>query len=478
MTISIRRNADLHGRSDQLNKVSTGVAGLDRITGGGLPAGRLVALAGGPGCGKTVLSLQVLVNRLKYHGEASVFISFEESPRKIRQNISAFDWGLEELDLSKIVMLEASGARLDAMSLLEMASETITQCGARNLVIDGLDIFLDGLPGEQTERSEIARIAEWIASRGVFCMVTMKGYGNTGREQTREVAMQYASDCVVQLGQTPVANVVTRTMRILKFRGSAFLADAFPIVISHHGIEMISSPPARPHYFSQGERIGSGITGLDELLGGGYQRGSCILVTGAPGTAKSSLAASVIDETCGRGEKVFVASFANQMIANIRSIGHKLEEHRESGLLQVMSLRFPRSPEEQFLAIRRHLENDRPRLLVIDPVTAMLGPNYPFAPMIIETLLDHAQASGVTMLCTAHTGGLDSIGPQSPVGTIATIADTWIHMAQSLGEKRRHRTLAVIKTRGSAHGDQIHELLFGAQGLTIRPIVEADDATG
>lgn len=467
MTISIRRSTELHGRSDQLNKVSTGIAGLDRITGGGLPAGRLVALAGGPGCGKTVMALQILVNRLKYHGEAGVFISFEESPNKVRQNISAFDWGLEQLDLSKLNLQEATGARHDAMSLLAMATELLATSGARNVVFDGLDSFLDGLPGEQTERSEIQRIADWIAARGVFCLVTLKGHGASGREQAREVSMQYASDCVVQLSLTAAGNVASRALRILKYRGSAFLADAFPVVISHHGVEMIASPPARPYYFPQSERIGSGIAGLDELLGGGYLRGSCILVTGAPGTAKSSLAASLIDTACRRGEKVLVASFANQIIPNMRSIGLNLEDHRESGLLQVLSLRVPRSPEEQFLAIRRALETHRPRTLVIDPVTAMQGPNYPFAPMIVETLLDYAQASGITLLCTAHAANLDDINPHTPVGTIATIADTWMHMAQSLGTEGRRRTLAVVKSRGSAHADELHEMVLGPRGLTL-----------
>lgn len=467
MTISIRRSGELHGRSDQLNKVSTGVAGLDRITGGGLPAGRLVALAGGPGCGKTVMALQILVNRLKYHREAGLFISFEESPKKIRQNISAFDWGLETLDLSKLVLQEATGARLDAMSLLAMATEALAESGARNVVIDGLDLFLDGLPGEQTERSEIQRIADWIAARGVLCLVTMKGHGGSGREQVREVAMQYASDCVVQLSLTAQGNVATRSLRVLKYRGSAFLADSFPLVISHLGLEVIPSPPARPYYFPQSERIGSGIAGLDALLGGGYLRGSCILVTGAPGTAKSSLAASMMDAACRREEPVLAASFANQIIPNMRSIGLNLEDHRESGLLQVLSLRVPRAPEEQFLAIRRMVETHRPKVLVIDPVTAMQGPNYPFAPMIIETLLDYAQSNGITLLCTAHAAALEDIGPHSPVGTIATIADTWIHMAQSLGAEGRRRTLAVVKSRGSAHADEVHEMSMGPEGLSL-----------
>ncbi len=467
MTISIRRNADLHGRSDQLNKVSTGIVGLDRITGGGLPAGRLVAIAGGPGCGKTVMALQILINRLKYHGESGVFISFEESPAKIRQNISAFDWGLEELDLSRLLLQEASGARLDAMSLLAMTTEAVAASGARAVVLDGLDIFLDGLPGEQTERSEIARIADWIASRGLFCLVTMKGHGSSSREQAREVALQYASDCVVQLNLTPSGNITSRSLRILKYRGSAFLADAFPLVISHLGLEMISAAPARPYFVPRRERIGSGCEGLDRLLGSGYFRGSCILVTGAPGTAKSSLAASLIDASCRNGEGVLAASFANQLIANMSSIGLQLEEHRESGLLQVMSLRSPRSPEEQFLALRHLIESHRPRVVVIDPISAMQGAHYPFAEMVTEALLDYLQSAGITILCTAPAATMAEAADSAGIGAVAAIADTWIHMAQSLEESRRRRTLTIVKARGTAHSDEFHPVVLGNDGLTL-----------
>ena len=406
-----------------------------------------------------------------------VYISFEESRLKIRQNLAAFDWGLEETDWERLHIVHASGTRMDAMSLLAMASDAMLKYRARNIVFDGLDVFLDGLPGEQTERQEIARIGDWIANRGGLGIVTVKGRGSLDREISREVALQYASDCVVALENRAIGNIVSRSLRVVKFRGSDFHSDVYPLVISHRGIEVISHPPARHHFVAEDEKIGSGVAGLDRLLGGGYLRGSFILVSGGPGTGKSSLATSLIDASCRQGERVLFASFANQIIANMHSIGQNLEAHRESGLLQILSLRFPRRPEEQYLALSHLMEGHAPSVLVIDPLSAMLSRHYPFATMIAETLLDHAQAAGITTLCTFLSSGLDeqswsglSAHADARDPGVESIADTWIHMRQELRAEGRRRNLTIVKSHGMVHGEACYDFALGSGGMVLQGV--------
>ncbi len=464
MVQSIRREPEAFPlRLEHLTKVSSGITGLDRITGGGLPAGRLLALSGGPGCGKSILSLQILANRLRLHGEIGVYITFEETRQKIRQNLAAFDWGPEEADWERLQIHQATGARMDALSLLSMATEAMHTHKARNIVFDGLDVFLDSLPGEQTERQEIQRIADWIANRAGLGIVTVKGRGALDRELSREVALQYASDCVIALDSRPSGNIVSRSLRVVKYRGSDFHSDIFPLVITNRGLEVIGNPPARHHFITPETQVSSGVPGLDRLLGGGYLSGSCILVSGAPGTGKSSLATSLIDESCRRGERVLFASFANQVVANMRSIGQNLEDHREAGLLQILSLRFPRRPEEQFLAVSQQLDSFQPSILVIDPLSALQAAHYPFAGMITETLLDQAQAAGITTLCTlqANDDGPDAHG-------IESLADTWIELSQEQQAAGRRRRLRIVKSRGMAHGEASYPFSLGAGGLRVQ----------
>lgn len=470
MTTLPRPELDLaSGRPDQLTKVSTGILGLDRITGGGLPAGRLIVVAGGPGSGKSILTLQILANRVRLHGEPGLFISFEESRLKIRQNLAAFDWELDDADWDRLHLHYTTGARMDAMSLLAMAGEAMMKARARNVVFDGLDSFLDGLPGEQTERAEIQRIADWIASRGGLGMVTVKGQGALSRELNREVALQYASDCVVALDCRATGTVVSRSLRVAKFRGSDFQSDVHPLVITHRGLEVISHPPARHHFMAEDDRVASGLPALDRLLGGGYLRGSCVLVSGAPGTGKSSLVGAAIDAACRRGEKVLHAAFAAQVVARGGAQGDQLEEHREAGLLKVLSLRFPRRPEEQYLALGQTIEAHAPALLVIDPVSALLSPQHPFAAMVVETLLDHAQAQGITVLCTTLASSLDAGGAATPGAGLGveTIADTWIHLTQELRPEGRQRLLTIVKSRGAAHGEDRYAFRFGPEGIEL-----------
>jgi len=81
----------------KITKAPTGIAGLDEITGGGLPRGRTTLLVGGSGSGKTILALQFLVNGAQQQGEPGIFVAFEETPARIVGNADTFGWKLDEL---------------------------------------------------------------------------------------------------------------------------------------------------------------------------------------------------------------------------------------------------------------------------------------------------------------------------------------------------------------------------------------------
>jgi circadian clock protein KaiC len=216
--------------------------------------------------------------------------------------------------------------------------------------------------------------------------------------------------------------------------------------------------------------VSSGVRRLDELMNGGYVRGSSVLVSGSPGTSKTSLAASFVAAACTRGEKALFVSFDEsgaQVVANMRSIGLGLQSFVDSGLLRFASLlSAARSPEDHFLTISKLMDDLWPACMVIDPFSALLKSHFPFAQQICVNLMDYAKSRGITILITSlldHTDGT----AEASASQVSTIADTWIHVSNVVRGGERNRALTIIKSRGTAHSNQVRELVLSANGVDL-----------
>ena len=473
------------GPDDQpITKRTTGIRGFDEITGGGLPENRLTAVIGGPGVGKTVFALQTLVNRLKDNGEPGIFVAFEEPIDRIRRNMASFDWqfndfgerGLSFIDARVPVDAVVAGA-FDLTGLLASLSAIKKQSDARNIVFDGVDMLLSNLRDERLERQELARLDEWIRQTQISALMTVKSFGASDRDQLRSDLLQFITDCVVVLEGTFTETTFSRSLRIVKYRGSGFAANPVPVVIGRSGIDLVAFKDTRSLYPAFTNRISSGIVRLDALLNGGYIRGSSILISGTPGTSKTSLSANFAAAACSKGERALFVSFdesASQIVANMRSIGLDLMPHIESGLLRMESLLSGgRSPEEHFVSIREFVDSHSPKCLVIDPLSALLRAEYPFTGMICESLIDSAKSRGISILCTSL---LDhAIGDQeASASSVSTIADTWIHVSYIASDGERNRALTIIKSRGTDHSNQVRELVLNGSGIDLSDVYVAE----
>ena len=166
--------------SSTLNKTLTGIRGLDEITYGGLPQGRCSLLAGGPGCGKTVLALQILVNGAK-QGEPGIFVAFEEDARRIVINAATFGWDLPDLQNKELFFLDGKPRAEDLWSgdfeltgLLAMLKAKADQIGAKRIVFDSIDVLLSLLDNPKAERRELFRLNDWLVSNAMTGIVTCK----------------------------------------------------------------------------------------------------------------------------------------------------------------------------------------------------------------------------------------------------------------------------------------------------------------
>jgi circadian clock protein KaiC len=362
----------------------------------------------------------------------------------------------------------------DLSGLLAILEAKAKEMKAKRLVFDAIDIVLSVLNDPMAERREAYRLHEWLLAQGFTAIITAKAddYPNVGLNQTHLAFMQFMVDCSVKLNHEVIGGVSQRNLRVIKYRGASFSEDESPFLIGSNGIEVAGSRELdRTTGSATSERMTTGVQRLDVMLGGGYYRGASILITGFPGTAKSTLSGAFAEAACLRGEKTLFISFdsdAEEVIRNLASVHIRLARFIKRGLLRLVSARsITGSSEIHLMQIKGLAKEHGARCLVIDPVSALSkGGNLETAYSVAERLIDWTKATGITLVCTSL---LDQPGAQVE-GTpmqISTIADTWLHLNYLVQSGERNRGLSIIKSRGTAHSNQVRELILSSSGVTL-----------
>ena len=465
-------------RADALEKFSTGIEGFDDITAGGLPLRRTTLLMGGPGCGKTVFALQILVSGAMRHGTPGIFVAFEEDARRVAANAETFGWNLRELEKKQLFFVDAcmrsdvvKAGAFDLTGLLAGLEAKAREMGAQVIVFDAIDVLLSLLDDPAAECHELYRIHEWLLRHELTGILTTKVEDNKPATAQRYGFMPFMADCAVLLSQRIADRVAFREIRVLKYRGSPHVLNEVPFVIGPAGVEVGSSNGIHPASQPFKERISTGIERLDAMLCGGLYRGTNALITGSSGTGKSMIAGAFIAAACRRGERALFISFdenSGDIVRDLASMTMDLAPHLANGLLGMEAVRTEAaSSEEHFMRIKRLIAAHRPRCVVIDPVSALARVGGGLAARAVaERLIYLCRNAGITVLFTSLLEGID---PHLETTTlhVSTIADSWIQITYSLHGGERNRALSIIKSRGSKHSNQLRELIFSHTGITL-----------
>jgi len=462
-------------------KAPTGIIGLDEMTGGGLPHGRTTLLVGGPGSGKTILALQFLVHGA-HHKEPGIFVAFEETAKRIVANAASFGWKLAELQRKNLLFLDAQptpdlvhSGNFDLSGMIAALEAQTKGMGAKRIVFDALDIVLALLPDQAAQRREIYRLHEWLVKNELTGLITAKAVADesSGASPQQFGFMHFMVDCAVMLNHRVVLGVSQRNLRVQKYRGSAFDENESPFLIGAHGLEVaVARTLGRVDASVTTERVSSGVKRLDTMLGGGYYRGASVLITGFPGTAKTTLSGAFAEAACRRGERTMFVSFdsdGTEVIRNLASVGIRLDRFVKNGTLRMISARTITGSAETYLVrIKTLAKEHRARCLVIDPVSTLSkSGNELTAHSVAERLIDWSKAEGTTLVCTSL---LDEMASQNEGGSplqISTLADTWIHLNYLVQAGERNRGMSIIKSRGTAHSNQVRELILSNTGVTL-----------
>jgi circadian clock protein KaiC len=458
-------------------KMLTGIVGFDEITGGGLPRKRSTLVIGGAGCGKTVFALQALVYGARRKKEASIFVAFEESAGQIISNAATFGWDLPALSKKKLFFLDArlspevvKAGEFDLIGMLSALRAKAEEINATRIVFDGIDVLLNLLDNAAAERREIYRIRDWLAETGLTGIITQKAGGDG---EQRHGFLQFMVDCVVVLRHQVLNGSAFRNLRVMKYRGSAFAGDEFPISVTGEGMQLTNRGPTELMYDVSDVRLSTGLPRLDHMLKGGYHCGSNVLISGAPGTAKSTLSGLFATAACARGERTLYVSFdegAAQIERNLKSVNIHLTPHLKSGLLKMYSTR-TRGPnvEDQYFALREQVRLHNPSCLVIDPLSALSTKLSHLASAdAAQQFLDFLKSEGITVVNTSLMDGLST--DEATATGISTIADTWIHLSYVVQDGERNRALTIVKSRGTGHSNQVRELSLSDEGVSLTDV--------
>lgn len=470
-----------------LQKSATGMPGVDQILGGGLPSGRPTLISGDAGAGKTVFCLQTLLHGANAHGEAGLYLSFEEHSAQLRAAIASFDWGEAPEMLHFHDALIDTGfettAGFDLAGMLAILDHLCARHDIRRIVLDGIDTLLDRIETSKSSQQELGRLLEWAAHEGRTVLLTAKARRESGRFEEIYESMLFGVDCAIRLERRQVRRMSQRTLWVTKYRGSGHGENAYPFVIARQGITALyltpdMLPPAR------GARppVSTGIGGLDNMLRGGFPAGSITLFSGSPGTAKTTLSGAFILEACRRGERALLIlydEFEQRMVGHLRSVGIDLRPFIDSGLLRIeYGIAGSVGPDRHAADIRAWIDEHRPAAVAIDPLSALTKMfDAEMSWPAIEHILNSIRVSGATAVITSLTEGGQG---ESSTAHISTIADTWIHLAYGIRGAERNRILTIVKARGVAHDNAVHEMVLTQEGVALTDVypIEGGMLTG
>jgi circadian clock protein KaiC len=470
-----------------MERISTGVVDLDLILGGGLPLGSLIFVAGGSGTGKTILAQQICFANGSTDRKALYYTVVSEPHAKLVRHLEQFEFfdqealgeGVEFIHLPALLESGVSeGSDEERASAVAKLADEIVRASAEQersvIVIDGIKALRDFAEGRGFG---FRGVAYDLASKVFHSDAVLIFVGEYTAEEVAYAPEFAVADGIVYLADEPFGGFDQRWLRVLKLRGTDFLMGKHSFRISRAGLdvfprfESLSGLSRRPR---TGERLSLGVSGIDEMVGGGLPVGSATLVAGPSGSGKTVLGLQFVAEGIRLRERCLYLSFqqsAAQLIARGEAFGWPFAEAADSGLLQIRHL----EPVEISLdavgaELRQAAIDEQPLQRVVVDSLAELEPaarGTTRFPDYLAALTGLFSAVGSTTLLTSETAAF--FGPSFELSHgLAFVADNVILFRYAeLGSEVR-RALAIVKMRDGNHVRDIVEVVVGPTGLTVQ----------
>jgi circadian clock protein KaiC len=456
-------------------RVSTGIAGLDEITDGGLLPGRTYMVRGGPGVGKTALGLHFLAEGVA-HGEPVVFLSHGSSKEAVALDAASIGIetdGIRFLDFTPTADFFAESQSYDLFSPADVERESFTARLVEQLeALAPTRVYLDALTQVRHLASDLVdfrrqahAFLRFLAGGGATVV-----FASGSSDRATDEDLQFMSDGVINLDYSAAHG---RTVTVSKLRGSGFRLGAHSSKIDDAGVHVF--PRLLPDAFArepiEGDTIPSGVAELDAMLAGGIERGAVTMITGPTGVGKTTLAMQFLVEAARRGERGVIYSFEEtEDVLRRRAAGMSmpLAELTESGGISVVPIEpLHYTPDEFALLVRREVERQSAQVAVIDSTAGYR------VSMQGEDLLPHLHAlckylrnMGVTVILIHELGEITGDFRATSLDA-SYLADNIVFLRYVELDGELRRVVGVLKKRTSDFEKTLRELQITAQGIRV-----------
>ncbi|MDG9670856.1 circadian clock protein KaiC [Hahella sp. CR1] len=464
---------------EQIEKLATGIPGLDLITEGGLPTARTTLVTGTAGSAKTVFAIQFLVEGIRL-GQSGVLVTFEESPEDIRTNMKGLGWNIAKWEAEgSLAFVDASpqpeetvvAGAYDLGALLARIEAAVAKVKAKRVSLDSLGAIFTQFSDAAIVRRELFRISTALKRMKVTSVMTAERNEEYG-EISRFGVEEFVADNVIILRNILEDEKRRRTIETLKFRGTHHQKGEYPFtVIPDEGLIVIPLSAIELKQRSTNIRITSGNSALDKMCGGGFFRDSIILVTGATGCGKTLMCTEFIAGGASKGERSLLFAFEesrDQLFRNASGWNVDFEQMEKDGLLKVVCV-YPESAglEDHLIKMKKVIDEFKPNRLAVDSLSALERVStlkgYREFVIGLTSFIKHQEIGGLFTATTPTLLGGSSVTEAH----ISTITDSIILLryVEIFGEMRRGIT--VLKMRGSMHEKDIREFTIDNKGMHV-----------
>jgi len=452
---------------------------MDEVLSGGFAPRQLYLLDGSPGAGKTTLALQYLIEGARL-GEKCTYVTLSETKRELAAVAASHGWSLEGVDIIELVPDENELRSDEQLTMLPSSEvelgqtihrllQSIERTSPSRLVLDSLSELRLLAQSSLRYRRQILALKQFFVGRE--CTVLML---DDRTAEGPDLQLHSIAHGVIALDSSaPAYGQVRRELRVIKFRGSDFVSGYHDFTIRGGGITVYPRLVAAEHASAYlQESLLSGVPALDALMGGGIHRGTSTLLIGPPGCGKSTVALQYAAAAAARGEHA--ASFVfdetkSALLARSAGIGMRIDEGSGPGQIFIRQIDpVAISPGEFAQSVRRSVEHDRARVIIIDSLNGYLNamPQSSFLTAQLHELLSYLNNQGVATFFTVAQSGIMGANMSSPVDT-SYLADSVILLRYFELAGTVRKAISVLKKRTGGHEGSIRELSFDEAGIHL-----------